>query len=95
MIDRVQIKAKARAVLSANYWNVMAAIGIMAGISLVCEIIPGINYIATALVIPVLTVGIMNYMLRMTRGENPDIVTVFDGFKNYAHVLGGYWWMML
>lgn len=95
MIDRAQVKAIAKRTLENNYW---LAIGLLLLNSLVagaCGAIPYVGQLAAFFVVPIVVIGFNNCCLRMVRGEKVEVGQLFDGFQNYGHNLGGYWWMSL
>lgn len=90
---RQEIKNRAKQLLRGNYWPCVA----------VCAIVYGILYavsgctfaVAGILISGPLTVGMAQYFIRTTRGEQARIQDVFNGFSNFGHNLGGYLWMEL
>lgn len=99
MLDRKAIKKRAKEVLSANYWlcvgTLFVSMLIACVAAFVAVFVPFVGYVAGIIVTPVIMVGLMNLYLRLYRGENVEFGDMFDGFKNYGHVLGGYWYMQL
>jgi len=93
MLDRKAIKKRAKEVLSANYWLCVGTLFVSMLIACVAAFVPYVGYVAGIIVTPVIMVGLMNLYLRLYRGENVEFGDMFDGFKNYGHVLGGYWYM--
>ena len=95
MLDRKAIKKRAKEVLSENYWLCVGTLFVSMVIACVAAFVPYVGYVAGIIVTPVIMVGLMNLYLRLYRGENVEFGDMFDGFKNYGHVLGGYWYMQL
>ncbi len=94
MRDRVDIKAQARAALSAQY-------GVMLGAFVVYTIllgaISGVTFgLATLLLAPPLMVGYAWFCLSVFRGYQGDIGGMLsNGFNNFGRNLGGILWMEL
>ena len=100
-LDRKQIKENAKDALKANYWPmILYSAGIPLVLSIVCLILTklGLGLISTivsALISPVLTIGLCNVCYRVYKGEEHSVSDIIDGFQNFGHIIGGYWWMML
>lgn len=95
MLDRKSIKKHAKEVLSANYGVCIGTLIVSILIAVVAAYVPYVGMIIAIAASPVVMVGLMNVYLRMYRGENVEFGDMFDGFKIYGHVLGGYWYMYL
>ncbi len=97
-MDRRQIKEKGLSMFKAQYWPV---VGILVLITLICagagslNLMPMIGIAVTAVVAAFACVGSAWFCLQVYRGEQAKIETVFTPFNNFAHVLGGFWYMML
>ena len=95
MLDRKTIKQHAKSVLSANYGVIIGTFAVYALISFVCGMVPYIGGIACMIVVPVVMIGMMNLLVRLYRGEKVEFSDMFNGFQNFGHNLGGYWYMYL
>ena len=95
MLDRKSIKKRAKEALSDNYGVCIGTFIVSILIAVVAAYVPYVGMIIAIAVSPVVMVGLMNVYLHMYRGENVEFGDMFDGFKNYGHVLGGYWYMYL
>lgn len=97
-LNRAAIKADAKVKFSGYYWPSVAVVAISMVIGAICGALTeaaGLGAALTLLVANVLNAGTYMFFLRVQRGEKPEIQTVFDGFKNYGHVLGGTAWQYL
>jgi uncharacterized membrane protein len=96
-LDRQQIKQNAREALKANYWPMIGYFVLFMLISSVCGGLSAayIGFVLIVLVIPVVTVSYLYLNYKVYRNEEHSVSNLFDGFQNFGHVLGGYWWMML
>lgn len=95
MLDRKSIKKRAKEALSDNYGVCIGTLVVSILIAVVAAFVPYAGTIIAIAVTPVVMVGLMNVYLHMYRGENVEFGDMFDGFRNYGHVLGGYWYMYL
>lgn len=96
-LDRVEIKNKAKVVLKENYWPLVGYLAIAMALSLVSSVLNKIivGYIFSLFVVPVITLGISYNYYKAYNNENHNVNGILDGFQNFGHVLGGYWWMFL
>lgn len=97
-INRAAIKADAKAKFQGHYWPSVAVVAIYMVIVAICSALTeaaGLGAALTLLVSNVIGAGMYMFFLRIYRGEKPEIQTMFDGFKNYGHVLGGTAWQYL
>lgn len=96
-LDRQQIKQNAKDALKANYWPM---IGYFVLNMVICAVCGGLSslyvgLILTILVVPVVAVSFCYLTYKVYRNEEHSVSGLFDGFQNFGHVLGGYWWMYL
>lgn len=97
-INRAAIKADAKVKFQGHYWPCVAVVAINMVVATVCGAltsVEGVGVALTLLVTNVVSAGMGMFFLRVHRGEKPEIQTMFDGFKNYGHVLGGTAWQYL
>lgn len=96
-LNRVEIKNKAKVALNENYWPLVGYVAIAIGVSIVANILNSlfIGYIVSLLVVPVITLGISYNFYKAYNNEDHSVSNILDGFQNFGHVLGGYWWMFL
>ncbi len=90
-INRQLIKSNAKAALKNNYWpfiGIMLLVGVLVS---ACSV-TGIGAILLA---PVIAIGYEYYIYRYYKQEEVTLSNVFDGFKKFGHVLGGWWYMYL
>lgn len=95
MLDRKTIKQHAKSVLSENYGVIIGTLAVYSLITLLCGIVPYVGGIVSIVVFPVVMIGIMNLLVRLYRGEKVVFQDMFNGFQNFGHNLGGYWYMYL
>ena len=97
-MDRISIKERARENFTAQYWPVVGinvlAVVILAGLGAL-SYIPILGLVAAFGLTPIITVGILWFSLKIYRGEEATVETLFEPFQNFGHVLGGYWYMVL
>ena len=95
-IDRKLVKENARNALRANYWPIVAWILLGTAITGACGSLPGIGFVATIFILPVMTCGLCYFSYVTYRGDKADAKELFAGFSDkFMHLVGGYWWMML
>lgn len=83
---------------SAGWASFTKYVGLLIGANLLYmvitfagEVIPFLNILFLALVIPPLTGGLIILSLNAVRGTNPSINDLFAGFKDFGKWLGIYW----
>lgn len=91
--DRVALKGRARALLSENRSTCIAVELIFVVISAVASV--STLGIAGLLLTPPLAVGISLFSMRIWRGVQPRIETIFKPFNRYLQSLIGILWMGL
>lgn len=97
-LNRAAIKTEAKAKFGGHYWPCVAVVAINMVMAAICTSlteVAGLGIALTLLVTDVISAGVGLFFLRVYRGEKPEIQTMFDGFKNYGHVLGGVCWQYL
>lgn len=82
-MNRAELKAKAKAQLQGKLGKVFICMLIVFAISLVLGMIPGIGGIASFIITPPLSIGMILVWLDMTYGKDPEPGTLFKGF-NYT-----------
>lgn len=97
LLNRAAIKAEAKEKFKSCYWLCVGVLAVTLLLQGACTAISatGIGTVVTLLVTPVLMAGMSFFFLRVYRGENPEFATMFAGFNNFGHVLGGSMWQML
>lgn len=100
-LNRAAIKAEAKAKFGGHYWPCVAVVAINMVVAAICSVLTTAADVAflsialTLLVADVVSAGLGMFFLRVYRGEKPEIQSMFDGFRNYGHVLGGVCWQYL
>lgn len=100
-LNRAAIKAEAKAKFQGHYWPSVAVVAINMVVAAICSYLTAAADVAflsialTLLVADVVSAGLGMFFLRVYRGEKPEIQSMFDGFRNYGHVLGGVCWQYL
>ena len=72
---------------------IMAIVGtlIFFAIDFVGLVVPFLNILFAAFVMPPLIGGYMLFFLKFAKGEEPSIDDLFAGFKDYTNYLGAFW----
>lgn len=97
-MDRKAIKEEAKAKIKGNLWTIWKPLLIVALISgVIGGVLAGIfgtesnsyNALSTVLELALmpLTVGVIYYMLKFTRGENPEVNDIFGFYKKFLPIL--------
>lgn len=86
MKTRAELKAEAKEQIRGNIFICLVCAIIVAAITGVLNIIPGIGTIASIILSPVLIFGLIKIFYDLTKGEKAEVSKVFDGFSNFGHV---------
>lgn len=99
LLDRANIKERAKLLVEGNMWNfwkpVMISFGISIGFVLILSVLnisdesllgQILNFVFSMLLTP-LTIGITRYNLNIVRGKKNDIKNIFEPYKDYKFVL--------
>ena len=78
---RAEIKAQAKEQLKGKVWMFFLVTLIVYAISFALAFIPVVGAIATYIIVPPLSVGMIMVYLDVTYGDNVDIATLFKGFN--------------
>jgi uncharacterized membrane protein len=91
MMTNSEIRSNARMQLKGK-WGLPLAICLLYSL-----IIGAASYtvVGALLIGGPMIIGMILYFLRLIRGDNPRLETLFDGFKEYAVTLGIYLWSTL
>lgn len=108
MLDRAKIKLEAKKAFQEQYWPAVMALVVM---TLIMSVFAGLmqyfgendlytlssfaSLVMSLLIFPFLMVGLAYFFLKVYRGKTAEIIDIFEGFKNFAHVWGGMLWMYL
>ena len=87
MIDRAELKARAKQMLSGNIGMLIVCFIIMAALEVVCNMIPLVGPIASICVSGPLALGTAYIYLNLTRGYEPDVNILFSGFQRFVDAL--------
>ena len=87
MIDRAELKARAKQMLSGNIGMLIVCFIIMAELEVVCNMIPLVGPIASICVSGPLALGTAYIYLNLTRGYEPDVNILFSGFQRFVDAL--------
>lgn len=90
MINRADLKARAKQMMSGNIGMLIVCFIIVAVLTGVCNVIPYVGWIASVCVTGPLALGSAYIYLNLTRGFEPDVNILFSGFQRFvdAFVLG-------
>lgn len=108
MLDRPKIKAEAKKAFLDQYWPSVVTIiifSIIIGIfSWAVTYFNENSYYALSnifsivmslIIIPLLTVGLCYFFIKVYRGKTAETSDLFVGFNNFTHAWGGMLWMYL
>lgn len=87
MINRAELKARARQNISGNMGMLIVCLVLVGVISGVCNVIPYIGMIASLCITGPLTLGSCYIYLNLTRGFEPDVNVLFSGFQRFVDAL--------
>ena len=82
MFTRAEIKAQARQQLKGKVWWLFLCTLIVSGLAMILGMIPLVGVIAVYVIAPPLSLGLIMVYLSVTYGEDVQINTLFDGFRN-------------
>ena len=83
-ITRAELKQQAKAQMKGNLGMLILCTLIVGLISGACGMIPAVGTIASIIVAPPLSLGLIMVYLNVTYGDKADVGTVFDGFKTFG-----------
>lgn len=81
---RSELKKQAKEQLKGNLWMIVLASLIVGVISGACGFVPLVGSIVTLVIGPAFTLGMTMIYLNVTYGDQADVATLFDGFKNFG-----------
>lgn len=87
MIDRTDLKARAKQMMSGNIGMLIVCFIIVAALTGVCNVIPYVGWIASICITGPLTLGSAYIYLNLTRGFEPDVNILFSGFQRFVDTL--------
>ena len=82
MFTRAEIKAQAKQQLKGKVWWLFLCTLIVSGLAMILGMIPLVGVIAVYVIAPPLSLGLIMVYLSVTYGEDVQINTLFDGFRN-------------
>jgi len=82
MFTRAEIKAQAKQQLKGKVWWLFLCTLIVSGLAMILGMIPFVGVIAVYVIAPPLSLGLIMVYLSVTYGEDVQINTLFDGFRN-------------
>lgn len=86
MFTRAELKEMAKSQLKGRVWILFGCNLIVGLLSSAMGIIPFLGWIAIIFISPVLQYGLSKLYLDVTKGEEPSIDAVFQGFSNFWKV---------
>lgn len=87
MINRADLKARAKQMMSGNIGMLIVCFIIVAALTGVCNVIPYVGWIASICITGPLTLGSAYIYLNLTRGFEPDVNILFSGFQRFVDTL--------
>ena len=87
MIDRADLKARAKQMISGNIGMLIVCFIIVAVLEGVCNVIPLVGPIVSVCAMGPLTLGSAYIYLNLTRGFEPDVNILFSGFQRFVDTL--------
>ena len=87
MIDRAELKSRAKQMMSGNMGMLIVCMVIVSALTGVCNVIPYIGPIASICITGPLTLGSAYVYLNLTIGYGPDVNVLFSGFKRFTDAL--------
>lgn len=84
MINRADLKARAKQMISGNIGMLIVCFIIVAALTGVCNVIPYVGWIASVCVTGPLALGSAYIYLNLTRGFDPDVNILFSGFQRFV-----------
>ncbi len=87
MIDRAELKARARQMMSGNMGMLIVCMVIVGALAGVCSAIPYIGPVWGICVLGPLSLGEAYIYLNLTRGYEPDVNVLFSGFQRFTDTL--------
>lgn len=80
-MNRAELKAKAKAQLQGKVGKFFLCMLIIFAIGMVCGVIPVFGWIASVIVTPALSIGLILVYLGVTYGKDVEISNMFNGFQ--------------
>ena len=87
MIDRAELKARARQMMGGNMGMLIVCMVIVGALAGVCDAIPYIGPVLGICVLGPLSLGEAYIYLNLTRGSEPDVNVLFSGFQRFTDTL--------
>ena len=87
MIDRAELKSRAKQTMSGNMGMLIVCMVIVSALTGVCSVIPYVGSIASICITGPLTLGSAYVYLNLTIGYAPDVNVLFSGFKRFTDTL--------
>ncbi len=87
MIDRAELKERAKAAMSGNMGMLIVCLIIVSAISTCGAAVPYAGVIISVCLSGPLTLGEAYIYLGLLRGEEPDVSVLFSGFQRFADTL--------
>ena len=87
MIDRVELKRRAKNDMSGNMGMLIVCLIIVGAMSVACNLIPYVGWIVSICITGPLSLGSAYIYLNLTRGFEPDVSILFSGFQRFVDTL--------
>lgn len=91
MISRAELKARAKEQLKGNVWKFFLCYLVIFLIGAACGLIPVVGTIASFIITPALSVGLILAFLNVSKGGKAEVSTLFTGFQYFGKAL----WLMI
>ena len=89
------LTAQARAALKGNWGLAVGTFFLYMLIINLIGAIPFLGTVAMLLIAGPFALGITQFSLNLSRGTEPKLEQIFDGFKRFGTALGAYWLMLI
>lgn len=86
-MNRVELKVKAKQMISGNIGMLIVCFIIVTALTGVCMMIPHVRWVASVCISGPLTLGTAYIYLNLTRGFDPDVNILFSGFQRFVDAL--------
>ncbi len=87
MIDRAELKRRARNDMSGNMGMLIVCLVIVGALTMACSMIPYVGWIGSMCITGPLSLGSAYIYLNLTRGFGPDVNILFSGFQRFVDTL--------
>lgn len=87
MIDRAELKRRAKNNMSGNMGMLIVCLVIVGALTMVCNMIPYVGAIGSICISGPLSLGSAYIYLNLTKGFAPDVNVLFSGFQRFVDTL--------